>query len=649
MPDIKTRDVVRGSIKTLDRSALAGQRMKQAYIRTKERAAETAQPAQASPEEYASDRITGSVEVASHEGVHQLDNAGHRAVAAVKEHRQERRQREAQQEANQPKTRSSVQAEYSSPSVQSPEAAQENFRHRRQVEQLRRQTQAGKAPGKNTPTPTAPSEAVPPSSPISAPAPASSPGKAAPSASPIRGSSNIRGRPISRRSATRTAEQTERTAARTVTASGRVVKTKAERYTVKTADRSVKAGIKTAEQTAKITQRSAQAAARTAQVTAHTARVAAQKAAVTAKAAAKAVISSVRAIIAATKTLITTLAAGGSVAFLIVVVICLIGLLVGSVFGIFFSGEDTGSGLTMRSAIREINQDYQDRLDGIQNTIAHDELEMSGSRATWPEVLAVYAVKTNTDPTDGQEVASMTERKRDILENIFWEMNVISYNTATASHVETTSGTDENGNPIEIQTTVETVTLYITVTHKTPEEMADQFHFDADQREKMEDLLSDEYRTLWNTVLFGIGIGDDDIVAVALSQVGNVGGQPYWSWYGFPSRVEWCACFVSWCAEQCGYIEAGIIPKFAGCPTGEQWFKDRGQWADRNYLPNPGDIIFLDWASDGIDGLADHVGIVERCEGGVVYTVEGNMTNSCKQRQYTVGYYEICGYGVPAY
>ena len=649
MPDIKTRDVVRGSIKTLDRSALAGQRMKQAYIRTKERAAETAQPAQASPEEYTSDRITGSVEVASHEGIHQLDNAGHRAVAAVKEHRQERRQREAQQEANQPKTRSSVQAEYSSPPVQSPEAAQESFRHRRQVEQLRRQTQAGKAPEQTIPTTTPPSEAVPPGSPISASAPASSPGKAAPSASPIRGSGNIRGRPISLRPATRTAEQTERTATRTVTASGRAVKTKTERYAVKTADRSVKAGIKTAEQTAKITQRSAQAAARTAQVTAHAARVAAQKAAVTAKAAVKAVISSVRAIIAATKALITTLAAGGSVAFLIVVVICLIGLLVGSVFGIFFSGEDTGSGLTMRSTIREINQDYQDKLDGIQNTVAHDELEMSGSRATWPEVLAVYAVKTNTDPTDGQEVASMTERKRDILEGIFWEMNSISYNTATDSHVETTTGTDEEGNPVEIQTTVETVTLYITVTHKAPEEMADQFHFDADQREKMEELLSDEYRTLWNTVLFGIGIGDDDIVAVALSQVGDVGGQPYWSWYGFPSRVEWCACFVSWCAEQCGYIEAGIIPKFAGCPIGEQWFKDRGQWADRNYLPNPGDIIFLDWASDGIDGLADHVGIVERCEGGVVYTVEGNMTNSCKQRQYTVGYYEICGYGVPAY
>ena len=638
MPDIKTQEVVRGSIKTLDRSALAGQRMKQAYIRTKERAADTSQPAQASPEEYAADRITGSAEVVSHAGVHQLDRASHRAVAAAKERRQKQR------ETDHPRTRDSTAAEPSSPRTGSPEGAQASFQRRRQVAQLRQQAQTGSVPESTAPGETAPSAAPisAPSSPTPAATVTGSPGQAAPSASPIRGSGNIRGRSGSRRATARTVEQTERTTARAVTTSGRAVKTKAERYAVKTAERSVKAGIKTAEQTTKIMQKSAETAARTAQVTAHAARITAQKTAATAKAAAKAVISSLKAILAATKALVTALTAGGSVAFLVIMVICLIGLLVGSVFGIFFSGEDTGSGLTMRGAIRQINQDYQDQIDGIQNSIPHDELEMSSSRAIWPEVLAVYAVRTNTDPTDGQEVASMTERKRDILEDIFWQMHSISYTTATDTHVETTTGTDEEGNPVQIQTTVETVTLYITVTHKTPEDMADQLHFDAEQRKKLGELLSDEYRTLWNTVLFGIGIGDDDIVAVALSQVGNVGGQPYWSWYGFPSRVEWCACFVSWCAEQCGYIEAGIIPKFAGCPTGEQW-------ADRNYLPNPGDIIFLDWASDGIDGLADHVGIVERCEGGIVYTVEGNMTNSCKQRQYTVGYYEICGYGVPTY
>ncbi len=639
MPDIKTREVVRSSIKTLDRSALAGQRMKQAYIRTKERAADTAQPAQASPEEYAADRITSSAEVASHESVHQLDRAGHRAVAAAKEHRQKRR------EANQPRTRDSTQAEPSAPRTESPEAAKADFRHRRQVEQLRRQTQAGRVP--ESAASAAPVSA--PSSPTPTTTVTGSPGQAAPSASPIRGSSNIRGRPSPRRATARTVEQTERTTARAVTASGRAVKTKAERYTVKTADRSVKASIKTAEQTTRITQKSAEAAARTAQVTAHAARVAAQKAAVTAKAAAKALISSLKAILAATKALVTAIVAGGSVAFLIIMVICLIGLLVGSVFGIFFSGEDTGTGLTMRSAIREINQDYQQRVDGIKNSVAHDELEMSGSRATWPEVLAVYAVRTNTDPTDGQEVASMTERKRDILEDIFWEMNAISHSTTTDSHVETTTGTDEDGNPVEVQTTVETVTLYITVTHKTPEEMASQLHFDAEQREKLKELLSDEYRAVWNTVLYGIGIGDDGIVAVALSQVGNVGGQPYWSWYGYSFRVAWCAIFVSWCAEQCGYLDSGIIPRFEGVPTGQQWFKDRGQWADRNYEPNPGDIIFFDWASDGLDGWGDHVGIVEKCENGIVYTIEGNSGDSCRQMQYSVGYYQICGYGVPAY
>jgi len=78
-----------------------------------------------------------------------------------------------------------------------------------------------------------------------------------------------------------------------------------------------------------------------------------------------------------------------------------------------------------------------------------------------------------------------------------------------------------------------------------------------------------------------------------LTQLGNVGGAPYWSWYGFNSRVEWCACFVSWCTDHCGYIESGIIPKFSGCVDGSNWFKGNGQWQDRNYDPQAGDIIFL--------------------------------------------------------
>lgn len=136
------------------------------------------------------------------------------------------------------------------------------------------------------------------------------------------------------------------------------------------------------------------------------------------------------------------------------------------------------------------------------------------------------------------------------------------------------------------------------------------------------------------------------IVEVARSQIGNVGGEPYWSWYGFESRVEWCACFVSWCANECGYIDRGAVPKFALCSDGVNWFRAQEQWLDGTQTPSSGMIIFFDWADDGQDGDADHVGIVDKVENGIVYTIEGNSGDSCRQNQYSVGYYEILGYGV---
>ena len=141
------------------------------------------------------------------------------------------------------------------------------------------------------------------------------------------------------------------------------------------------------------------------------------------------------------------------------------------------------------------------------------------------------------------------------------------------------------------------------------------------------------------------------IVDVARSQIGNVGGEPYWSWYGFPSRVEWCACFVSWCADQCGYIDAGIIPRFSGCEQGAGWFKARNLWQDGSATPTSGDIIFFDWLDEnGLqDGSPDHVGIVEKVENGRVYTIEGNSGDACQQNSYPIGYFEIFGYGTPKY
>ena len=331
--------------------------------------------------------------------------------------------------------------------------------------------------------------------------------------------------------------------------------------------------------------------------------------------------------------------------------ICLIGLIVASCFGIFFSNEDSGTGLTMPAVVREINQEYQDRLDEIKTSTFYDVLEMAGSRAVWPEVLAIYAVKTTTDPENAQEVATMDDGKKELLKEIFWAMNEISHRTESVTETVTSESDDGNGNIVTTEETVTRTYLYITVSHKTAEEMADEYGFDADQREQLAELLAEENSSLWSSVLYGIGVGNGEIVTVALSQIGNIGGDPYWSWYGFTARVEWCACFVSWCADQCGYIEAGIIPKFALCDDGVNWFQERGLWQDNSYEPRAGDIIFFDWASDegGQDGSSDHVGIVDRVENGVVYTVEGNSGDSCRQNNYPLGHGEILGYGTPAY
>ncbi len=135
--------------------------------------------------------------------------------------------------------------------------------------------------------------------------------------------------------------------------------------------------------------------------------------------------------------------------------------------------------------------------------------------------------------------------------------------------------------------------------------------------------------------------GNQELVNLAKKQVGNVGGYPYWSWYGFNGRVEWCACFVSWCYYKAGKSE----PRFAGWQSqGEPWFTSHGQWGNRGYKNiAPGDAIFFDW--DG-DGGADHVGIVIGTDGSRVYTVEGNSGDACKIKSYDLNSGYIRGYGL---
>ena len=411
---------------------------------------------------------------------------------------------------------------------------------------------------------------------------------------------------------------------------------------------SVKAGriSNVALKSVKPTQKTADTTYRSAKISTMAAKKLAQAATATMKATSKFLVSSIKVAIAGTKALVAAIAAGGWIAVIAIVIICLIGLIVSSSYGIFFSSEDTGSSQTMREVVKEINDEYLAKLDEIKVLNPHDKLEMSGSRAVWPEVMAVYAVRTTTDPDNPQEVASITEEKKALLKDIFWQMNTISFRTAVVSEIQYIETDDGSGNIVTEQVPVIRTYLYITVGHKTAADMASELTFSPDQTEQLDMLLDEENDTLWTAVLYGITATDGLLIAVARSQIGNVGGQPYWSWYGYANRVAWCACFVSWCANECGYIEAGIIPKFASCANGVQWFKSHGQWADACIEPAPGMLIFFDWNRDG---HSDHVGIVEKCENGIVHTIEGNTSDSCRERSYAVGHYQIMGYGVPAY
>ena len=557
MPDIKTRDAVNGTVKVIGKSAVAAERMKDAYVRTKDKAEHSVFAAESSPEEYAADRTLTGTETAVHEVAHGLDKVGRKGIKTTKENISKAKDYFQRRKADLPKKQ-----------------AQDTMRR-------------------------------------------------------VRRSADTTQKTI------KTVDRSGKTIKQTAKSTGKAA-AKTTQKTIKTAEQTARTTIKTTQAAAKTAQKTARATAKAAKTAAQTARAAAKATAAGIKAAVKATAAAVKAIIAGTKALIAAIAAGGWIAVVVIIVICLIGLIIGSCFGIFFSGEDSGTGQTMRQAVQEINADYQSQIDATRANLTYDELEMSGSRAVWPEVLAVYAVKTTTDPDDPQEVATVDNGKKAILKDIFWRMN------------ETDDG---HGNIVETTTTVTRTYLYLTVSHKTVEEMAEHFNFTTDQRQQLSELLAEENRRLWSAVLYGIYSGDDAIVKVALSQVGNVGGEPYWSWYGFDSRVEWCACFVSWCFNECGYLDTGTAPKFAGCVGGVEWFRSHGQWADNTVEPAPGMIVFFDWndpngASGPQDGEADHVGIVEKCENGIVYTIEGNSGDACRQNQYPVGYYEILGYGI---
>jgi len=592
LKDIKTREVIK-KIKTIDKPQILAEHMKNTVVKSKETAEQTQEPGYDTPENYATDRTSGASRDTVEQAAHKLKNPGKKASENIN-------------------------------------------RAKQSFQDAKRHMSDAKNAVKKTTTDQPKKETV---------KQAQNPARRTASRSRQTANESIKTVQRSEKNIKQSAKTIKATGQSTVKTTQKTVKT--TQKTVKTAERTAKTAIKTTQQAAKATQKTAQTAAKAAKLAAQASKAAAKATVVAAKTAMKVTIATVKDAIAAIKGLIALIAAGGWIAVVIILIICMIGLLMGSIFGIFFSGEDSGSGYTMPMAIAEINTEYSNKITEIRNNNTHDDVVMSGSRAGWKEVLAVYAVKINTDPAKAQDVATMDESRKELLRSVFWDMNAVTYHTEKKTYTETTVTDDGNGNLIETEQTVIKTILYITVSSKTATEMVEQYGFTTEQKAQLSELLSDEYADLWNAVMYGIHAGSEDIVAVAVSQIGNVGGEPYWSWYGFGSSAEWCACFVSWCANECGYIDAFIIPKFAACTSqGMPWFKERGLWQESGYVPEPGDIIFFDWDDSG---NADHVGIVERVEGEVVQTIEGNTSDSCARRSYRLDSNVIRGYGTPLY
>lgn len=277
----------------------------------------------------------------------------------------------------------------------------------------------------------------------------------------------------------------------------------------KSAQKSVKRaerGIKTAQKTSKTAIKTTDAVVKvTRKTTVATAKAAAKAIATTAKAVAKATVAAAKAIVAGGKALIAALAAGGWIAVLIIVILCVVALIIGSCFGIFFPDQESGSGQTIYEVVQELEDEYQDEIDTIKANNTYDEIEISDVDIEWPEVLSVYAVMVmaTTNSSNIEEMSIITEEKKELLRKIFWEMNAISHSTTTNTEPIIVESEDGNGNVLEEEVLVTITTLNITISQKRAMDLVREYTFNIEQKEQLKMML--ENNNLWCEVLYGFG------------------------------------------------------------------------------------------------------------------------------------------------
>ena len=368
----------------------------------------------------------------------------------------------------------------------------------------------------------------------------------------------------------------------------------------------------------------------------------------------------VKGIVDAIKRLCAALGAASVPLVLILVLAASIAALVASAFGIFFAGDKTNTATRpLKEVVLEINSEYTSKIEGIKTSTPHDELVMEGYQASWPDVLSVYAVYVTTKTDGATDVVHISDEHIKILKDIFWQMNTITSSTKKVTETKKVPDLDDkgvqkkdkDGNLLYKEEKVTKTILTISINHKTAAQEASTLHFNAQQLAQLNELLDVKNASLWAEILRGVGLGSNELVNLALSQLGNKGGEKYWRWAGLSKRCEWCALFVSWCGDKTGLRAAGQIPYFSFVSDGVSFYKNKGKWIDGSEVNTsncdkliyPGMIIFFDWEPDG---KPNHVGIVTKVENGRIYTVEGNSSDAVREKNYAANSNHIFGFGV---
>ncbi len=230
----------------------------------------------------------------------------------------------------------------------------------------------------------------------------------------------------------------------------------------------------------------------------------AREAAKLAKNSFKVLMKVIKGAIKAAESLISAIIAGGWISVIVIIVLCLVGALASSFYGIFFSTETSDSGMNISSVIQEINADYDNRIDELKSD-EYDRIEINGSKANWKDVLSIYAVKVTTDPDNPMEIATVDENKKSILSNIFWDMNSIDSQSETRTETKEITSTDENGNEVITTKNVTVKVLTITISSKTADDMSVQYSFDNKQKEYLAELMNDSNDKLWASIIFSTG------------------------------------------------------------------------------------------------------------------------------------------------